>query len=154
MMLCCLGIAARAQEVPAPAPLTGVEKVDRFLSETGAFFLATTDGKRPHLRPLGMHFVADGKLWFGVGDFKQVYKQLKKNPRVEIVALKKNGHWLRYAGRAVFTKDDKYAQKALEMAPNLRAIYNEQTGNKMMMFYLDDATASDIGMMTETERLL
>lgn len=133
---------------------TGVSKINNFLNETKVFFMATTDGKKPHLRPLGLHFEADGKLFFGVGNFKDVYKQMQADPYVEIVALKNNGHWLRYSGKAVFTQDPKYAQQALELAPNLKAIYNEQTGNKLAMFYLEDASAVLIPMMGAGEKLL
>ena len=51
---------------------------------------------------------------FGVGDFKDVYKQLLANPKTEIVAAKSDGHWLRYTVRAVFETDPKYAAAALE----------------------------------------
>lgn len=130
------------------------EKINDYLTETGVFFLATALDKQPHLRPLGMHFIMDGKLWFGVGDQKEVYKQLKKNPLVEIVALKKDNHWLRYSGKVVFTMDQKYAQKALEMSPYLKEIYNSKTGYKLMMFYVEDATALDMSIDGKSQVIL
>ena len=96
----------------------------------------------------------DGKVLFGVGDFKEVYRQMKANPKVEIVACKENGHWLRYTGKAVFETDPKYAESSLESMPHLRNIYNEETGNKLMMFHLEEATAVVIPMMGEGESLL
>ena len=51
-----------------------MSKINDFLTEAGVFFLATVDGDQPKLRPLGAHFEIDGKLLFGVGDFKDVYK--------------------------------------------------------------------------------
>lgn len=39
-------------------------------------------------------------------------------------------------------------------APYLRDIYNEKTGNKMMCFHLEDATAVDIAVMGEGVSLL
>ena len=131
-----------------------MSKINDFLTEAGVFFLATVDGDQPKLRPLGAHFEMDGKLLFGVGDFKDVYKQLQANPKTEIVAAKPDGHWLRYTGRAVFETDEKYAAAALEAMPRLKDIYNEQTGHKMMMFHLEDATAVDIPMMGPGESLL
>ena len=131
-----------------------MSKINDFLTEAGVFFLATVDGDQPKLRPLGAHFEMDGKLLFGVGDFKDVYKQLQANPKTEIVAAKPDGHWLRYTGRAVFETDEKYAKAALEAMPRLKDIYNEQTGHKMMMFHLEDATAVDIPMMGPGESLL
>ena len=131
-----------------------MSKINDFLTEAGVFFLATVDGDQPKLRPLGAHFEMDGKVLFGVGDFKDVYKQLQANPKTEIVAAKPDGHWLRYTGRAVFETDEKYAAAALEAMPHLKSIYNEQTGHKMMMFHLEDATAVVIPVMGPGESLL
>ena len=38
--------------------------------------------------------------------------------------------------------------------PQLRGIYNDETGHKLMMFHLEDATAVDIPMMGPGEDLL
>lgn len=131
-----------------------MSKVNDFLTEAGVFFLATVDGDQPKVRPLGAHFEMDDKVLFGVGDFKDVYKQMVANPKVEIVACKQDGHWMRYTGKAVFEEDPKYAEAVLDMMPDLRNIYNEQTGKKMAIFHLEDATAVDIAMMGEGENLL
>ena len=131
-----------------------MSKVNDFLTEAGVFFLATVDGNQPKLRPLGAHLEMDGKVLFGIGDFKNVYRQLQANPKTEIVACKQDGHWMRYTGRAVFETDEKYAEAMLESAPHLREIYNEQTGNKMMVFHLEDATAVEIAVMGEGVDLL
>lgn len=131
-----------------------MNKINDFLTEAGVFFLATTCNNQPKVRPLGAHLEMDGKIIFGIGDFKDVYKQLVNNPLTEIVACKKDGHWLRYTGKAVFETDEKYANAMLDNAPHLRDIYNEETGNKMMCFHLEDATAKVIAVMGEAEDLL
>ncbi len=131
-----------------------MSKVNDFLTEAGVFFLATVDGDQPKLRPLGAHLEMDGKVIFGVGDFKNVYRQLQNNPKTEIVACKQDGHWMRYTGEAVFETDGKYAEAMLDASPNLRDIYNEQTGNKMMTFHLENATAVEIVVMGEGTSLL
>lgn len=115
--------------------------------------MATVDGNQPKLRPLGAFLEADGKLIFGVGDFKNVYRQMVANPLVEIAACKPDGHWLRYTGKAVFETDGKYAEQMIADS-HLEAIYNEQTGNKLMTFHLEDATAVDIHVMGEGDNLL
>lgn len=130
-----------------------MNKVKDFLTETGIFFMATVDGDQPKLRPLGAFLEEDGKLIFGVGDFKNVYRQMLANPLVEIVACKPDGHWLRYTGRAVFETDYKYAEHMIKNS-NLEFIYNETTGHKLMTFHLEDATAVDIAVMGEGENLL
>lgn len=130
-----------------------MSKLNDFLTEAGVFYLATTDGTQPKIRPLGAHFEMDGKVMFGVGDFKDVYKQLVKNSLVEIVASKPGGHWLRYTGKAVFETDEKYAEAALDAMPALKDIYNEATGHKMMMFHLENATAVIVPVMGEGEKI-
>lgn len=129
-------------------------KVNDFLSEAGVFFLATTDGDQPKLRPLGAHLEIGDKVLFSVGDFKNVYKQILANPKVEIAACKQDGHWLRYTGRVEFDDDPRFVEIFLNAMPNLRDIYNEETGNKLMVFHLEDATAYDIPVMGEGEDLL
>ncbi|WP_373825791.1 pyridoxamine 5'-phosphate oxidase family protein [Bacteroides heparinolyticus] len=84
-----------------------MSKIGDFLRETGVFFLATTDGNQPKIRPFGAFLEKDDKVIFGVGDFKNVYRQLVNNPLVEVVACKPDGHWLRYTGKAVFETDEK-----------------------------------------------
>ena len=130
-----------------------MSKIGDFLKEAGVFYLATADGAQPKLRPLGAFLDKDGKIMFGVGDFKDVYKQLKANPLCEIAACKKDGHWLRYTGKAVFETDYSYAEEMIKTA-GLDMIYNEQTGNKLMAFHLEDAKAFDIAVMGEGESLL
>jgi uncharacterized pyridoxamine 5'-phosphate oxidase family protein len=131
-----------------------MSKINDYLNEAGVFFLATENGKQPKIRPLGAHLEMDGKVLFGVGDFKEVYRQMQENPQVEIVACKQNGHWMRYTGTAVFETDYKYAEAMLDAAPNLRSIYNEETGHKMAVFHIENATAVDIPVMGEGESLL
>lgn len=131
-----------------------MSKINDFLTEAGVFFLATVDGDKPRLRPLGAHLELDGKILFGIGDFKNVYKQMLINPYVEIVACKQDGHWMRYTGKAVFETDDKAANTMLEAMPHLKNVYNEQTGHKMMCFHIEEATAVDIAVMGEGVSLI
>lgn len=127
-----------------------MHSVSELLKEAGIFYLATCDGGQPRVRPLGLHLSVDGRVLFGVGDFKDVYRQLVANPLVQIAATRASDmHWLRFTGRAVFESDPKYAAMALEAMPQLKKIYNGQTGHRLMMFHLEDATAVEIPMMGE-----
>lgn len=131
-----------------------MSRLNDFISEAGIFFLATVDGDQPKLRPLGAHIEMDGKVLFGIGNFKEVYKQLCAQPKCEIAACKPDGKWLRYTGKAVFETDPKYAEAILDANPQLKGIYNETTGNKMMMFHLEDASAVVINVMGPGESIL
>ena len=92
----------------------------------------------------------DGSVVFGVGDFKDVYRQIVANPKVEITACI-GGEWLRLHGRAVRIEDDSVSERALDMVPPLRNIYNDETGHKLAMFRIEDAKAEFIDTMTVKE---
>ena len=156
--------AALAQE-PAPAaaaaapnPQTPAMQIDSLLSGAGAFFLATADGDQPKLRPLGAHQLVDGKVWLGVGEFKNVYRQLAANPKCEVVALQpEGGKWLRWTGRAVFAEGaerERLEEIFLDAMPHLRKIYDKTPGKRMMCFTLADARAELVPLMPPGEILL
>ena len=65
------------------------------------FFIATTDGNQPHVRPFGVAEIVNGKLYLTTGRKKDVYKQLEGNDgRFEICALKPDySRWIRISGR-------------------------------------------------------
>ncbi len=135
-----------------------MNRIDGLLSASKVFFLATVDGDQPKLRPIGAHHVVDGKVWFGVGEFKNVYRQLAANPKCELVALQpEGGKWLRWTGRADFA--DGVARERLEevflnASPKLRKFYDKSPGKRMMCFTLADSRAELIPMMPPGEVLL
>ncbi len=130
-----------------------MSKLNDFITEAGVFYLATEDGKQPKVRPLGAHLEEGGKLYFTVGNHKDVYKQMVANPLVEIVAYK-DRQWIRYTGRAVFDEEPLYVEKILTLLPHLRKVYNEDTGNKMVIFHLEEAQAFLYDIAGNSERIL
>ena len=148
---------AFAADAASPNPPTPEMQIDNRLSGAGAFFLATVDGDQPRLRPLGAHHVVDGKVWLGVGEFKNVYRQLVANPKCELVALTPGGKWLRWTGRAAFAEGEereRLEEVFLEAMLGLRSIYDKSPGKRMMCFTLADSRAELIAMMPPGEVLL
>ena len=131
-----------------------MSKLHEFLNEAGVFFLATEDGRQAKVRPLGAHIEQDGREYFTVGDFKEVYRQMTEDPLVEIAAFKPSERkWLRYTGRAVFVENSGVVEKVLEELPHLRKAYSPESGRKMMIFTLEDASAKIIDMAGNEEIL-
>ncbi len=118
----------------------GPQKIDEFISQAEVFFLATVDGDKPKNRPLGFHLLKDDKIYFGVGNQKDVYKQLTANPNVEIVAVV-GTDFLRYYGKAVFEETYDFADSIVAGNEFLQGIYNDETGFKLAIFHLEEATA-------------
>lgn len=80
-----------------------MEKVLAFLRECGVFYLGTTDGQLPKMRPFGFVMNYKGRLSFSTNTAKSVYRQLRENPRFSVCAFHdEQGRWLRLDGRAEF----------------------------------------------------
>ncbi len=128
--------------------MSNSEKVHKFLDEAKVFYLSTIDGDKPRCRPLGLHSLINDKEYFGVGQFKNVYKQLEKNPNCELVGLK-GGEWIRINGKAVFEKDFVLAEKILNDNKHLKEMY-EKNGWKLMIFHIE-GKVEIIKMMTAAD---
>ena len=129
--------------------MSDIEKVDELLTKAEVFYLSTVDGNKPKVRPLGFHLLKDDKIYFGVGTFKTVYKQMEENPNVEIAAWD-GEHFLRYYGVANLDKQEEIAKEALSLMPEVAQLYNAN-GWEMGIFYLDNATAEIRNMMEVEE---
>ena len=116
--------------------MTNLEKVYEILDEAKAFYIVTVDKDKPRARPISFKMMENGKLWFGVGTFKEVYRQLTCNPNIEIVASCQN-KWIRYDGKAKFVDDTELENKCLDMLGSIGKMYREN-GYRMGMFTIED----------------
>ena len=118
-----------------------MQEVQNYLKECGVFYVATVDQDQPRVRPFGVSEIIDGRLYIMTGKVKDVFKQMAKNGKFEICALKKSGsEWLRLSGTLV--NDDTLAVKEefLKRNPGLKSMYKADDGN-MAVLYVNDATA-------------
>lgn len=118
--------------------MSNVEKVNDFLSKTQVFYFLTTDGDQPKGRPFGTHLLVDGKIYFCCGTFKNVFKQLSANPKVEILAAD-GMDFLRYDGIATVVKNDTIKNMFRERS-QVKDKYDEN-GWEMGIFYLENGHA-------------
>ncbi len=125
--------------------MTNIEKVSKFLDDAKVFYFLTNDDGQPKGRPFGFHMIDDGKLYFGCGTFKNVYRQLEKNPQVEVLATV-GGEFMRYDGTVKIVKDDALIEKVRTAMPQIMDMY-DKNGWEMGMFYLENGHAEIRGMM-------
>ena len=104
--------------------MANVEKVIEFLDKAKVFYFLTTDGAQPKGRPFGFKILYEGKLYFGCGTFKNVFKQLVANPKVEVLAVA-DGQFMRYDGEAVVVKDEGLIAKVRETSAKLMEMYDK-----------------------------
>jgi uncharacterized pyridoxamine 5'-phosphate oxidase family protein len=112
-----------------------------FLKKCGHYFIATTDGDQPRVRPFGTAVIFENKLYIQTGKKKNVSKQMKANPKIEICALDlPAGRWLRITATVV--EDDRTEAKRyiLDKYPELKSMYSADDSNTQVL-YLKNVTA-------------
>jgi uncharacterized pyridoxamine 5'-phosphate oxidase family protein len=109
-----------------------------FIKKAGTYFLATVDGDQPRVRPFGTINIFDGKLYIQSGKKKEVTKQIKANPKVELSAY--DGEtWIRVAAKLEEDSRSEAQESLFQAYPHLRERYGDGSS---VVFYLKDATAT------------
>lgn len=80
--------------------MTGNEQVLDYLTNIPAWYLATCEGDQPHVRPFSFAAEQDGKLWFCTATTKDVYRELKANPKFELSGWHPGHGWIILRGKA------------------------------------------------------
>jgi uncharacterized pyridoxamine 5'-phosphate oxidase family protein len=96
----------------------------------------------------------DGHLYFTTGNQKPVYRQLKKNPDVEMCAMLPDNRWVRLAGRAVFDGSLSAKKRAFEVFPDFKHMYDTPENPVFEVFYLENPSASLFSMTSSPEKIL
>ena len=111
-----------------------MEEVLKFLKECGVYYLATVEDGKPRVRPFGTAEIFENHLYIQTENKKDVFKQIEKNPNVEICAFK-DGKWLRLRG--ILKQDDRYEARKdmLDKNPYLRGMYDENDGNTEVLYF-------------------
>jgi uncharacterized pyridoxamine 5'-phosphate oxidase family protein len=102
-----------------------IKIIDKFLSEAKVFTLATSVNGQPKMRMLGLKVRLEGRIFFAVGTFKDVYKQLQENPKCEILASV-GTDFLRWDGTAAFVEDPRLLPIVDNLMPDIVALYKER----------------------------
>ena len=139
------------RQLARPLELTPAEAISTLLKRAGSFILATTDGDQPKTRVLGLHALLDDKVYFAVGDFKDVYKQLQANPKCEILASV-GTDFIRWDGKAVFTDDARLKPIVANMMPDLIKMYDSM-GWELGFFSLEGGHAEICNVSNQKETL-
>lgn len=118
-----------------------MNEVYQYLKDCGTFYLATIDGDRPRVRPFGVVDIFEGKIYIQTGNVKNVFKQMRKNPKIEICTMSKDETWMRVSATAVRDNRIEARQHMLDNNPSLKKMYAADDGNCEVL-YLKDATAT------------
>ena len=103
-----------------------MEKAFEFLKRNKEVAFATAEEGKPKIRVFQIMRQEKNILYFATAPGKEVYRQLQKNPNIEVLAMRGNIS-VRIAGQAVFDVDDKTARKIYAANPVLPRLYRAYT---------------------------
>jgi uncharacterized pyridoxamine 5'-phosphate oxidase family protein len=118
-----------------------MNEVVKYLKSCGTFFLATDEDGQPHVRPFGAVCVFENRLYIVTNNQKKVYRQMKRNGKVEICGMHQ-GTWLRVEGEV--KEDTRREARVAMMDDNTAALSSMYTvdDNLTTVFYFEHATAT------------
>jgi len=94
------------------------------------------------VRPFGFTMIRNNKLYLCTNKTKDVYKQLVKNPDVEISGMGADGTWLRITGKVAVDDSRDAKAQAFAESPNLLRIYPKGADDEIYVtFYFTQAKA-------------
>jgi uncharacterized pyridoxamine 5'-phosphate oxidase family protein len=129
-----------------------MQEVYDFVKKCGTYYLATSEGDQPRVRPFGTVDMFEGKLYIQTDKVKDVSKQMVANPKIEICAMSADGKWIRLAATAVEDDRVEARQHMLDAYPSLQGMYKADDGNCQVL-YMKDATAT-ISSFTEPPKVI
>lgn len=117
-----------------------IQKLHKFLKEAGTYYLATSDGEQPRVRPFGTALLFENRIYILTNREKSVSKQIDSNPKFEISTMNTPEKWIRVSG--ILKTDDRIEvhQAMLDAYPNLKDIYTAGGANTHTL-YLDEVKA-------------
>ena len=122
------------------------------LRKVKVFYVATIDKNKPKVRPFSSITEFEGNIYICCGRQKEVYKQLKNNPYIEICGMYDGGSWLRVSTKV--TEDERVeAQEAMlsdKSGPS--QLYNAGDG-RFVVFKLEEVKALKFNFYSAPEEI-
>jgi uncharacterized pyridoxamine 5'-phosphate oxidase family protein len=114
----------------------------KFANANQASYFATVDGDQPRVRALLMWYADLSGLYYGIDASKDVYKQLKANPKVEVCFFEpKSNKMMRVAGKVEFLNDLNLKKKLIEARPFLKQMGLTPESPGLIIFRVSKCTA-------------
>lgn len=122
------------------------------LRKVKVFYIATVDGNKPRVRPFSSITEFEDKLYICCGKQKEVYKQLKTNPYIEICGMYDRGSWLRVAAKAVEDERIEAQEAMLEDQSGPSQLYKAGDG-RFVVFKLEEVEALKFNFYSAPEEI-
>ena len=123
------------------------------LKKVGVFYVATAEGDQPRVRPFSSVAEYEGNAYICCGNFKEVYKQLSADPKVELCGMYKDGtSWLRVTATVVEDNRINVQEAVLNDPTGPKQLYKAGDG-RFVTFRLDNAVGYKFSFFAEPEKI-
>jgi pyridoxamine 5'-phosphate oxidase len=115
-----------------------------FANENKICYLATLDNDQPRVRAMLFWFADKTGFYFQTGTMKELYKQVKTNPNVEVcfyTPAQTMGKMLRVAGKIEFVDDKKMKEKVMAERPFLKEMGFTSDSPNLIIFRIEHGEA-------------
>jgi pyridoxamine 5'-phosphate oxidase len=127
--------------------LVNKREIFNFLRENHLCFMATVDGNKPRVRAMDTYRADENGIIFYTNKQKHVYKQIAKNPEVEICYHDpKKTSTIRVSGRMESLDDLELKKEIIEALPFLKEVYSKENYTGMAVCRLKNGKANIFSM--------
>jgi uncharacterized pyridoxamine 5'-phosphate oxidase family protein len=131
-----------------------MQQVLEFFKANNVCFVATVDGDSPRVRPFGAMVEVNGKLALSTGNHKDVYRQMQRNPKVEVCSVSPDGACYRVTGSVELSSSKEVVAKLIAAMPALADIYaGREDGIAACIFTSATATLQNLKGDKEVRKL-
>ena len=124
----------------------------KFANENPMCYLATVEADQPRVRAMGMWYADETGFWFQAQSVKALYKQIQKNPKVEVYfCTPKFSKVMRVSGKMKIVEDMEVKKKCIaesmgitEPDDPLLAVFHLYTGEAFFWTMADSMKEADI----------
>ena len=117
-----------------------MNKIVEELKKTGVFYVATVENDQPRVRPFSSVAEFENKPYLCCGNFKEVYKQLSANPKVELCGMYDGTSWLRVTATVKEDNRIEAQQAVLDDPTGPKQLYKAGDG-RFVTFRLENVVA-------------
>jgi pyridoxamine 5'-phosphate oxidase len=130
------------------------QEIFDFMNQNPACYLATTEGKNPRVRGMLIYRADENGIIFNTGVTKDLFKQLQKNPNVELCFVnnsQQNFVQVRVSGVAAIENDKKIKEEIINDRPFLKPIAEKLGYDAIAVLRVQKLTATVWTMATNLE---
>ncbi|HOW36354.1 MAG TPA: pyridoxamine 5'-phosphate oxidase family protein [Candidatus Omnitrophota bacterium] len=110
------------------------------IKDAGFGFLATAEGKQPHVRPMMPHLDENGNLLLAVLSHLRTIQQIKENPLVEICYVDRKMRFCRVKGKASVSTNATNKEIVFNNIPMLRQYFTSPQDPNFTLLEIETGT--------------